>query len=295
MIKIIANRKIWFTFSSLTIIASIFFLIVFGLKLGLDFTGGTLLEVKFEAQLPSPQEVNFVLAPLEVGEALIQTTEENGIILRAQTIDEAKHQEILRVLKDNFGNILELRFESIGPVLGEELKKKSLGALLLVFLAITLYVAWSFRRVAKPVSSWVYGVVTLITAFHDVIIPLGLFALLGRVLNVEIGSSYVAAILTIMGYSINDTIVVLDRVRENLTRQSGDFEGVVEQSVKQTLVRSVNTSVTTSLALIAIFFFGGESLKWFSLALIVGIATGTYSSIFIASPLLVVWDKWKRK
>lgn len=295
MIKIIANRKIWFSFSAAIIIASIFFLVVFGLKLGLDFTGGTLLEVRFESRIPSPQEVNSVLVPLEVGEALIQTTDENGIILRAKAIDEAKHQEILRVLKDNFGSTDEFRFESIGPVLGEELKKKSIGALLLVFLAITLYIAWSFRRVSKPVSAWVYGVVTLITAFHDVIIPLGLFALLGRVLNVEIGSSYVAAILTVMGYSINDTIVVLDRVRENLTRQSGDFEEVVEHSVKQTLARSINTSITTSLALIAIFFFGGESLKWFSLALIVGIATGTYSSIFIASPLLVVWEKYRRK
>lgn len=293
--KIIANRKIWFIFSAVTILASILFLAVYGLRLGLDFTGGTLMEVRFTNASPSVSEITSAISNFDLGEVVIQQTDENGALLRMISIDEARHQEILGAFKEKFGEINELRFESIGPVLGEELKKKAIGALLLVFLAITLYIAWSFRRVTRPVSAWVYGVVTLITAFHDVIIPLGLFALLGKIYHVEVGSSFVAAILTIMGYSINDTIVVLDRVRENLTRSSGDFEEIVEKSVKQTLVRSVNTSVTTSLALVAIFFFGGESLKWFSLALIVGIATGTYSSIFIASPLLVVWEKWRRR
>lgn len=293
--KIISNRKIWFSISVISIAASIFFLAFFGLKLGLDFTGGTLLEVRFEGSSPAPEEVSSALAGLDMGEIVVQTADNNGLILRAKTIDEAKHQEILSVLNDKFGKAGELRFESVGPVLGNELKKKAIGSLLLVFAAITIYIAWSFRRVSKPVSSWAYGIITLLTAFHDVIIPLGLFALLGRLYGIEVGSPFVAAILTVMGYSINDTIVVLDRVRENLSRDSGGFEGIVEHSVQQTLIRSLNASMTTLLALTAVFLFGGESLKYFSLALIVGIATGTYSSIFIASPLLVVWEKIKRK
>lgn len=293
--KIISNRKIWFVFSGITILASIFFLLAYGLRLGLDFTGGTLMEVRFGPGQPASSEIVSSLAGLNLGEIIVQSAGDNQSLLRMKTIEETQHQEILMVFREKFGDVNELRFESVGPVLGEELKKKAVASLLLVFLAVTLYIAWSFRRVTRPVSSWVYGIVTLATAFHDVIIPLGLFALLGKLLHLEVGSSFVAAILTVMGYSINDTIVVLDRVRENLTRTSGNFEEIVERSVNQTLARSVNTSVTTSLALIAIFFFGGESLKWFSLALIVGIATGTYSSIFIASPFLVVWERWTRK
>ncbi len=292
--QIIANRKIWFFLSGTSIIASIIFLVLFGLRLGLDFRGGTLEEVRFTEKVPSVQEINAALGDLDLGEFIVQPVD-SGVILRMKTIDEAKHQEINIRLRERFGSAVEDRFESIGPILGEELKKKAIGALLLVFVAIVFYIAWSFRRVSKPVSSWIYGLITLITAFHDVIIPLGVFSLLGRLSGVEIGGPFVAAILTIMGYSINDTIVVLDRVRENLSRSSAAFEEIVERSVQQTLVRSVNSSMTTLLALAAVYFFGGETLKHFSLALIIGIATGTYSSIFIASPLLVVWEKWKRR
>ncbi len=292
--KIVPNRKIWFFFSGALIIASITFLIAFGLRLGLDFTGGTLQEVKFAGTTPSVQEVNSALSGLGLGEVEVQSTE-GGAIVRMKTIDEAKHQEVMAQFRNSFGDTTEERFESIGPVLGEELKKKAMGALFLVFIAITIYIAWAFRRVSRPVSSWVYGVITLISAFHDVIVPLGLFSLLGYLYGIEIGGPFVAAVLTVMGYSINDTIVVLDRVRENLSRASGTFEEIVERSVQQTLVRSLNASATTLLALTAVFFFGGESLKYFSLALIVGISIGTYSSIFIASPLLVVWNKYKQQ
>ncbi len=293
--KIIALRKIWFAVSGLSIAASIIFLAVFGLKLGLDFTGGSLLEISFAESKPGVTEISEAISDFNLGEVVVQTAGDSGFLLRSRSIDESEHRQMLSRFEEKFGKLNELRFESIGPVLGEELKKKAIAALLMVFAAITFYIAWSFRRVSRPVSSWVYGIVTLATAFHDIIIPLGLFSLLGKLINVEIGGPYVAAILTIMGYSINDTIVVLDRVRENVTKTSGSFEDTVEKSVKQTLARSVNTSLTTTLALLAVFFFGGESLKWFSLALIAGIVTGTYSSIFIASPLLVVWEKWRRR
>ena len=194
------------------------------------------------------------------------------------------------------GALEEARFDSIGPVIGQELKNKSATALALVLIMIVVYVAWSFRGVGHVISSWKYGALTVIAGLHDIIIPLGVFAILGQTSGVQIGTSFVAALLTILGYSVNDTIVVLDRVRENLFHQEVKSLGeVVEMSIRQTLARSVNTTLTTLLALVAVYIFGGESTKFFALALLIGIAVGAYSSIFIAAPLLVSWEKWDAK
>ena len=209
-----------------------------------------------------------------------------------KTIGEDTHQQILKTFQEKFATTTELQYNAIGPAIGNELRQKALTGLVIVFLAILAFIAWSFRRVSAPVASWKYGMIVIATAFHDVAIPVGLFVLLGHFQNVEIGTSFIAAILTIMGYSINDTIVVMDRIRENLVTSSGSFEEIVERSLRQTMLRSFNTSMTTTLSLLAVYFFGGESIKHFALALIVGILTGTYSSIFIASPLLVTWSRW---
>ncbi len=186
----------------------------------------------------------------------------------------------------------EIRFEAIGPTIGKELRQKTYWALVLIITAIVVYIAWAFRKVSKPVTSWKYGTVTIVALLHDIIIPVGIFSLLGRLYNIEVNAPFVAALLTILGYSVNDTIVVFDRIRENLLKHyDGDFDEIVESSIRQTLVRSFNTSITTLLSLIAIFFFGGESIRDFVLALIIGVVSGTYSSIFIASPLLVTWRR----
>ncbi len=196
---------------------------------------------------------------------------------------------------EKYGKVTELEYNGIGPAVGVELRQKSVTALLIIFLSILAFIAWSFNKVSVPVAGWKYGIIVIFTAFHDVIVPLGLFAILGHYANVEIGTPFIAAILTVMGYSINDTIVIFDRIRENLQKGGADFEEIVERSLHQTLLRSFNTSMTTILALLAVYFFGGESIRDFSLALIVGIATGTYSSIFVASPLLVAWNRWSQK
>jgi preprotein translocase subunit SecF len=209
-------------------------------------------------------------------------------------LEGTESREVVDHLKTKYPHSTELRFDAIGPVLGEELRKKSLEGLLVIFLAILAYVAYAFRKVSFPIKAWKYGVVTLIAAFHDVIVPLGVFSVLGHFYGVEIGTPFIAAILTIMGYSITDTIVVMDRVRENLQKTTGTFASVVDLSIRQTALRSFNTSIATLLTLFAIFLFGGSSLHDFTLALIIGIAVGTYSSIFIASPLLVTWDTWAR-
>lgn len=190
----------------------------------------------------------------------------------------------------------EIKFESIGPVIGRELRQKTTYAIVVVAVSIILYIAWAFRKVSKPVQSWKYGLGAVIALCHDLLIVTGIFSILGRFLGYEIDILFVTALLTILGYSVNDTIVVYDRTRENLFRYQGfDFEQVVNKSVNETIVRSLNTSLTTLIVLFAIFLFGGASIRNFVLALICGIVVGTYSSIFIASPLLVVWEKLRRR
>lgn len=293
--NILKLRYVWYAFSLLLIGGSIACFSLFGLKQGIDFTGGTELSVRFESTRPHSEEVGSALAPLNLGETIIQPVGETDMNVRMKTVDEDTHQNILKSLKDKFGNVTELQYNAIGPAIGQELRQKALTGLLIVFLAILGFIAWAFRKVSTPIASWKYGVIVIATAFHDVIVPVGLFAILGKYYNVEIGTSFIAAILTIMGYSINDTIVVMDRIRENLVKTTGTFEEIVSRSLKQTMLRSFNTSVTTTLALLAVYFFGGESIKHFALALIVGIVTGTYSSIFIASPLLVSWSQFAAK
>ena len=190
----------------------------------------------------------------------------------------------------------ELRFDTIGPTIGRELKQKSLTAIAIAVIAILCYIAFAFRKVSYKISSWVYAGAAIIALAHDILIPTGVFAVLGHFYGVEIDVLFVSALLTVLGFSIHDTIVVFDRVRENLLRYpSLAFDAVVERSIKETIARSINTSLTTVLVLVAVFFFGGSTVKYFSLALILGISFGTYSSIFVASPLLVTWMTWKQR
>jgi len=292
--KIIKLRPVWYLLSVVLVGGSIALVAVFGIKQGIDFTGGTELNVRFE-QRPNPIDIEKSLAGFDLGAITVQPVGETDVNIRTKTLDEDAHQNILTTLTSSYGTTTELQYNAIGPSVGNELRQKSASALVIIFVAILAFIAWSFRKVAAPIQSWKYGVIVLVTAFHDVCVPLGLFALLGKYYNVEVGTPFIAAILTIMGYSINDTIVVLDRVRENLQKTSGTFEEIVERSVQQTMLRSFNTSMTTTLALLSVYLFGGESIKNFALALIVGILTGTYSSIFIASPLLVTWNRWSRR
>lgn len=292
--KIVKNRWYWFLFSGLLVVSAIGLLATFGLKQGIDFTGGTLLSVRFEKR-PTPVDAEKALAVFNLNAITIQPAGDTDLIFRFKTVEEETHQKILETLSSTFGKTTELQYNAIGPAVGEELRQKAVSSLVIIFLLVLGFIAWSFRKVSAPVQSWKYGTVVLASALHDVIIPVGLFALLGKFYNWEIGTPFIAAVLTIMGYSINDTIVVLDRVRENLQKTTGTFEEIVERSIQQTMLRSFNTSMTTILALLAVFFFGGESIKEFALALIVGIATGTYSSIFIIPSLLVVWNNVTRK
>lgn len=290
MLKIISKSNIWFGFSGLLILLSILSLIMWGLNLGIDFTGGSLLEVKFQER-PAVEQVQENLSAFDLGDISIQPTESDKYIIRSKTVNEEVHQKILSGLQEKFGEVEEQRFESIGSAIGEELQRKAFYAIIAVLIAIILYVAWAFRKVSRPVQSWKYGVVAVVTVFHDVFITLGIFSVLGYFYNIEIGLPFVAAVLTILGYSVNDTIVVFDRIRENLFHENRDFGYIVNKSVNETITRSINTSLTTFLVLSAILIWGGATIQYFILTLMIGVLFGTYSSIFIASPLLVVWNK----
>jgi preprotein translocase subunit SecF len=316
MYKIIQKRKIWLGISIGLFVAAICFISAWGLKLGIDFTGGSLLEVKFGANKPNVIEVSEAVKDLKLSSLSVQPSE-NSFILRFQDNSESVHQKVLVSLKKlndaknpikaetkGTGTAMtitassgfeELNFTAIGPSVGQELQKKAIYSIILVLIAISLYISYAFRKVSKPVASWKYGISTLIALFHDTIIVIGFFALLGKFWGVEVNTSFVAAVLTVLGFSVHDTIVVFDRIRENLPKSADNFEETVNRSVNQTLTRSINTSMTVMFVLLSIVLFGGESIKYFALALFVGIFFGTYSSIFLASPLLVIWNNLKNK
>lgn len=302
--KIIQKRNVWLAISGLIFVVCLAALMIWKLKFGIDFTGGSLLEVRFLQNRPTVTEVEAGLDKFNLGSLTVQPVGDDSMILRFQELTINERQDILKKLNElsaaglsdkNKSNVEEIRYDSVGPSIGEELKKKSVYAIFWVFVVIVLYISIAFRKVSKPVSSWKYGISALLAMLHDVLITIGIFAILGRFYNIEINTPFVAAILTVLGYSIHDTIVVFDRIRENLPKSDQDFEGTVNMSLNQTLGRSINTSLTVLITLVAIIWFGGESIKTFALALAIGITTGTYSSIFVASPLLVLWDQFSRR
>lgn len=294
--RIISHRKVYYAFSGILILGSIFALSAYGLRLGIDFTGGALQEVQFPDGAPENAKVEEKIGSL-VESLSLQRSEENTLILRYRDISEDKHQEVLRALGE-LGKAEEQRFDSIGPVIGKELKRKGITAVGLGVFAIMVYIAYAFRKASRPVAAWQYGVITAMVAlFHDVLIPAGIFSVLGKTAGFEVNTPFIAALLTVLGFSVHDTIVVLDRVRENVRRFAGQpFPDIVEKSLRQTIVRSVNTSVTLLFAVAAVWYFGGEVIRPFALTVMVGVALGTYSSIFIASTALVsVQQRFRRK
>src|SRR3989344_4216847 len=269
MIHIMKKRKIWFIFSGIMVGASLVSLGIWGLNFGIDFTGGSLMEVSFSKDVPSQDEISNLINQSKIIEGVsIQTLGDKGMILKFRDIDEETHQKFLSNLKNNYkDNIEEQKFDSIGPSIGEELKKKTVLALILSVIGIIIYIAWAFRQVSKPVSSWIYGVIANVALIHDVLITMGAFSILGRFYGMEINGPFIAAILTVLGYSVNDTIVIFDRIRENVSKYyKGELEDTINMSINQSLTRSINTSMTVILVLFAILLLGGSTIRDFALA-----------------------------
>jgi preprotein translocase subunit SecF len=296
LINFIKLRKIFFIFSGILIVGGIILLFVFGLKLGQDFTGGSILEIEYKGERPSNPEIKNSLSELNLGDFSIQPTAEKGIILKMKNLSEEEHQKLLEKLSTS-GEIEEKRFESVGPTIGKELKEKTKVVIIVSILAIVFYIIIAFSKVSKIIRSWQYGATSFFILLHDVLIPLIIFAILGKFYNVQLTIPVVTALLTVVGYAINNVVVVYDRLRENLLiEKNPNLEECGNKAINQTLSRQINTSLTTLFPLLAILFFGGETLKYFSLALISGILSGTYSSIFLAIPILISWQKlMKRK
>jgi len=295
MFNTLKYSKLWFATSGIILAFGVVSLSMYGLKLGIDFKGGTLTELKFE-QKYDLQKVKDVLNASKVANYQLQSSDNNGLIIKTESMDKAAHDKVLAALKDQIGAYKEAKFDSIGPVIGSELRRNAFLQLIMVSLGIVAYIAYAFRRVPKPVTSWRFGWSAVIALLHDLLFVLGVFSILGHYKGVEIDGMFVTALLTVLGFSVHDTIVVFDRIRENLKIFSGQsIEYVVNKSIGQTLVRSLNTSLTVLFVLLTLLLFGGDTIRYFILALFIGIIVGTYSSIFIASPILVFWQNWKTK
>lgn len=291
----IKYSPVYYIISGILIIAAVASLVMFGLKFGIEFTGGSNMEISFTNNRPANDAIQNALSSFNLGDIIIQPTGASGVILQFRGVDEATHQQILSKINE-LSSAQEKSFQFIGPSIGQELRNKTEISIALALLAITLYIAFAFRKVSKPVSSWKYGITSLIALFHDILIPLGVFSILGKLYNVEITIPIVAALLTILGFSVHDTIVIFDRIRENILRKGmGQFDETVNWSLNQTIGRSISTVLTVLFVMISLYFFGGQTLKYFALSLIIGIASGAYSSIFIASPLLATWKKWDER
>lgn len=301
---VVNHRKIFYTFSIILVVASIVSLSVWGLKPGIDFTGGTLIQLEYPSGRPDQAVVASSLTAIDPS-ASVRPSGSNEYIVRMKPVDQAEKAAVLSALNAGQSDTASSTdssmatvktFDSIGPILGAEALRKAYVSIILVILGIVLFITFAFRKVSEPVSSWKYGLAAIVALVHDVIIPIGVFSVLGHFLGYEVDTLFVTALLVVLGFSVHDTIVVFDRVRENLHASSNKpFQQVVGDSISQTFTRSVNTSATTLIALIVLYIFGGVSTEHFSLALIVGIAAGTYSSIFIGSPLLVTLEKWQKR
>ncbi|MDE2041001.1 MAG: protein translocase subunit SecF [Patescibacteria group bacterium] len=311
---VVNKRKIFYAFSGILVAASFLSLAVWGLVPGIDFTGGTLIDVSYPAGRPDQTLLSASLAPIDA-QASIRPSGSNEYIVRLRPIDQGEKTQVLAALQASeqtasstvaaqelaasstsaAGTVTT--FDSVGPVLGAEALRKAYVSIFLVIIGIVLFITFAFRKVSEPVSSWKYGLTAIIALVHDVIIPVGAFSVLGHFAGYEVDTLFVTALLVVLGFSVHDTIVVFDRVRENLSQNNGkkSFAEVVGMSISQTFTRSINTSATTLIALVVLYIFGGSTTAHFSLALIVGIAAGTYSSIFIGSPLLVTIEKWGKR
>jgi preprotein translocase subunit SecF len=294
---IIKHRNAFFAVTGAIVLAALISIVAFGLHLGIDFTGGTLIQVTYPQGKPAPQALEASLNAAGFSGYSLREANTNDYVLRSANLTTAQRDNLPAILSINGASPATVdQLNEVGPTIGTELRNKALVALGLVLFCILLFIAFAFRKVSKPISSWVYGLIALVTLVHDIIVPVGFYAALGYFTGAQVDTLFVTAVLTVLGFSIHDTIVVFDRTRENLRinadrNRKEDFAETAGRSLNQTFVRSINTSLTVLFTLLILYFFGPASTKDFSLTLLVGIIAGTYSSIFLATPLLVWVEK----
>jgi len=294
MIPFIKYKNIFLVLTLIVAIGCVAAIGYFGFNPGIEFTGGSVLEIEYKDARPANSVITEKIADLKLKDVSIYAAGDKGVTIRTENLSEEIHAKLLNNLAST-GSFEEKSFEAIGPVVGKELTSKMTVLVLISLVAMLIYIAVAFKNVPGPVSSWQYGVASFLILIHDVLVPLGIFALLGALYGVQITIPIITALLTVVGYAINNVIVVYDRIRENLLRdRKSNFAEISDRAINQTLSRQINTSIATLLPVFAIYFWGGASLKYFALALILGIVTGTYSSVFLASQILVVWMNRKQ-
>ncbi len=290
----IIGKKYWyFAFSLLIIIPGLISLLLWGLNLSIDFTGGSQTTFSFTQKVDQSviDKVTNAFTNEKIKVYSVETSN-NLAIVRTKEVSQVENNKLVSQITNEFKGSKEVELNTVGPTIGGETTANAVKAIIIASLLIVLYITWSFRSVPKPTSSFRFGVSAIVALLHDVLVLIGLFSILGHFFGIQVDSLFVTAVLTVIGFSVHDTIVVFDRIRENLRRTAGlPFEKVVNESILQTLDRSLNTSMTVILVLLALLIFGGDTIRWFVVALLIGIVSGTYSSIFNASPLLVLWQE----
>lgn len=298
MPNIIGKKWLFLAFSGLVIIPGTIAMLLWGIKPGIDFTGGTILEfrMKDDKVKVTDGEVRKITSSQKLEMVSIQSSGKQSYLLKLKPIDKDQNQKLQNQLSVKFGPVEELSFETVGPTIGKETTRKAIYGVIVASVAIIIYISLAFRKIPKPYSAFRFGVSAVAALIHDVLLVLGLFAIFGHYLGVEVDSLFITALLTVMGFSVHDSIVVFDRIRENLGNSSGEsFEAAVNKSLVQTLARSLSTSLTVVFTLVALLLFGGETIRWFIIALLIGVISGTYSSIFNAAPILVIWEEKTKK
>jgi len=295
MIDIVKHRYLYFGISLLVIIPGLIALVAWGLPLGIDFKGGSLLDVRFDSgTVPQPSEIVALYGENGYSDPIVQTSGETGMVIRSLEMTDAQRNQLVSAMESRFGSTITIqRFESVGPSIGQEVAKRAATAVGMAALGILLYITYAFRGVP---NAFRFGVAAIIAMLHDVAVVLGVEAIIAHFFHWEVDSLFLTALLTVIGFSVHDTIVVFDRIRENLNiYRKLPYETVVNHSIVQTLVRSINTQLTVMLALLSLALFGGITIRHFVIILLVGVFSGTYSSIFNASPILVVWEnrEWR--
>ncbi|KKP94599.1 MAG: protein-export membrane protein SecF [Candidatus Levybacteria bacterium RBG_16_35_6] len=292
---VIGKKKIYFLISLLVLIPGTISLFLYGLNLSIDFTGGTRFTISFSQKVNS-NDTSKVRAILNKEKIKVSSIEPSGklMFVRTEPIPQEKNIKLREEIENSYKSSNIEQFETIGPTIGREITINALKAIVIASVLIVLYITYVFRKVPPPANSLSFGVSAIIALLHDVLVVIGIFSIFGHFLGVEIDSLFVTAVLTVIGFSVHDTIVVFDRIRENLSKDRGNsFSKIVNNSILQTLTRSIHTSLTVVLVLFTLLLFGGETIRWFVIALLIGVISGTYSSIFNASPILVVWHEWR--
>lgn len=296
--SLIKTSKFFLTLSTILVLVSIVLLFVPGPKLSVEFAGGTLMNVTIPAG-KTKEDIRKALDAFRsadgktLGSVTVSTTRDGNALIRMRDLNNEEHLALIASLKQQVGNVEENQFTTIGPTVGASLKQRSLYALVIASLGIIVYIALAFYKVPRKLSPWRFGFFAVVAMLHDLIVTSGIFVILSHFTNFEFDTLFITALLTILGYSVNDTIIIFDRIRENVSfaDKREDFAMTAERSLWETITRTINTSLTTLITLICLYFLGSESIRWFILALIIGITFGNYSSYFVATPLLVFWRK----